>query len=486
MNQTSNPAWNQTNPSAWVQTNSSAWVQTNSSAWIQTNSSAWIQTNPSAWIQTSNPAWNQTSSSAWNQTTPLVPEWSALPVCILLTFLTGIIGNGVLLVVFLTHRTLWTPFNVYVVNLLIANCCCIATQFPFDVISDLYGGLWPVGERLCSYYIIVGWFFQPVIFNSHQLIAINRIWAVTRPISYRRIHSIRTATCLCLGVWAYVMVGLAPGLLQDAMYYRQPADGPGGCQLNTPGQLAWAVAVQIIYYIWPQVMMIVALLVISTAKRKQTKLNLTRKSGAVAPSHAGSQKRSDLESPRGAAGATTAVDPAHDEAPPTGQQRRPTQRSHGDLLLVLLTLTVTVCWTPNNVYFSWLFFEPLDAPVFFAVTTILLALQATIDPILFTLALRSLPLPVCILLTFLTGIIGNGVLLVVFLTHRTLWTPFNVYVVNLLIANCCCIATQFPFDAISDLYSGLWPIGERLCSCCIIISCFFRPARAARCYTQRS
>ncbi|OWA51500.1 hypothetical protein BV898_15980 [Hypsibius exemplaris] len=273
-----------------------------------------------------------------------------LPVCILLTFFIGLIGNAGLLVVFITHRPLWTPFNVYVVNLLVADCCCIALQFPLDFITDLYGGLWPIGEAACSFYVFATTFFQALIFNSHQLIAVNRIWAVAHPISYRHIHSVCTACYLCAGVWLYVFVGTAPGVIQDSMYYREPADGPFGCMLNTPAQMGWGVAVQIIYFNGPQFTMLLALVLILMAKRRRTRLKLTSRSGAVAPSHTGStlQKRTEVEFVR-SAGATTAVvdaDPggASDMGPrPSAAQRRPVQqRSHGNLLLVFLTFSVTI------------------------------------------------------------------------------------------------------------------------------------------------
>ncbi|OQV16610.1 hypothetical protein BV898_09280 [Hypsibius exemplaris] len=141
---------------------------------------------------------NETNqSSPGGSTGNVTAQWSALPVCELLALITGLTGNGALLIVFLLNlQTLWTPFNVYVVNLLVANCAVLSTQLPLDVYTNLHDGQWTLGEHACSYYIVVSAYFEPVVFNSHQLIAINRIWAVTHPISYRRIHSVRTALCL--------------------------------------------------------------------------------------------------------------------------------------------------------------------------------------------------------------------------------------------------------------------------------------------------
>ncbi|OQV16605.1 hypothetical protein BV898_09275 [Hypsibius exemplaris] len=67
-------------------------------------------------------------------------------------------------------------------------------------------------------------------------------------------------------------------------------------------------------------------------------------------------------------------------------------RSNGTLLLILLIISVAVCWTPNNVYFSWTFYDPtwLDTN-FLAAPTIPVTLQATFDLIImFTLAFPQL------------------------------------------------------------------------------------------------
>ncbi|OQV16604.1 hypothetical protein BV898_09274 [Hypsibius exemplaris] len=329
---------------------------------------------------------NETNATIASNETVLTPQWAPLPVCLLLTFLTGFTGNGLLLMVFATHRALWTPFNVYVVNLLVANFCCIVTQFPFDVYSTLYGG-WGLGERVCDFYISAAWFFQPVIFNSHQMIAINRIWAVSHPISYRRIHSIRTAVSLCCGVWVYVFVGLSVGVIQDRLYHRLPLD-TSGCQLDPMPQFVWAVVIQVVYIIWPQIVMVVALVVIFMAKRAKNRINMAMHS-TVASQGGGAQlsRRSGGDSvPHPTAGGDE-----HDSQ--QKKPNRPVQRSNGTLLLVLLTLSVTVCWTPNNVYYSWFFFDQqLNIPVFSAITIILIAFQATVDPIMFTLAFPSLRL----------------------------------------------------------------------------------------------
>ncbi|OQV16601.1 hypothetical protein BV898_09271 [Hypsibius exemplaris] len=334
---------------------------------------------------------NDTNETAWNQRadndTQTAAEWTVLPVFQLLTALSGFLSNGVVFLVFAVNRSLWTPFNVYVVNLLIANCACIVTQFPMDIVVSLYHGGWTLSEPVCSYYLLTSWYLQPVIFNSHQLIAINRIWAVTHPISYRGIHSTRTAMCLCVGVWIYVFVGLAPGLVNDTAYYRVPLQTPGLCNLNTEAQLHWALAVQIIFYIWPQIFMLIASLVIFLVKSARRRRANRGRSNTVAPAMRGTNSNPQRTGREPTANITAATD--NSETPSTpGRQRQ--KSSHGNLLLLLLTVSVTVCWTPNNVYYTWQFFTAYDEPTFYTVTTILFAIQTTIDPVMFALALTPL------------------------------------------------------------------------------------------------
>ncbi|OQV17089.1 hypothetical protein BV898_08805 [Hypsibius exemplaris] len=325
----------------------------------------------------------------------ITPGWTPLSIVQLIIAVWGLVGNGGLFVVFATHRALWTPFNVYVVNLIVANCVCIIVQFPLDTLSSLYDGKWILGETVCTFYLQVLWCLQPIVFNSHQMIAINRIWAVIHPISYRSIHSIRTALCLCAGVWVYVIIGVTPGVLRDTLYFRVPLPVKPQidyCQINTDAQLSWAVAIQVVYYIWPQVTMVAALVIIFFIKRVRQRAKAVRRSNAVVPNlNGGSAKEQQVEDhDRSGSGATPAVPSNSLEARLKPIQHPAAPHSHGNLLLVLLTISVTICWTPNNVYYTWMFFKQLDYPVFYYFTTILFCLQAAIDPIMFTLALKAL------------------------------------------------------------------------------------------------
>ncbi|OQV17856.1 hypothetical protein BV898_07987 [Hypsibius exemplaris] len=285
-----------------------------------------------------------------NRTDGAAEKWTVLPVFQLITALTGFIGNTFVIVAFAVNRSLWTPFNVYVINLVFANWALTVLQFPMDVISSLSEGKWSLGETACTYYILAEWYLQPLILNSHQAIAINRVWAIGFPISYRRFHSVRIAIGLCVGVWCYVLVGLAPGFLPDVLYNRVPLSANHtSCELNWRAQFSWAVAFQTIFLIWPQIFMVLAFGVIFVRQRMRQQSRAAWRSNEVRPSRVEEQqngRQRNSESNRGSA----------------------SKEQQGNILLLLLTISITICWSPNNIYFTGQYIWDYDSPDLFVVS----------------------------------------------------------------------------------------------------------------------
>ena len=123
------------------------------------------------------------------------------------------------------------------------------------------------------------------ICNCHMLIAINRMWAVSFPISYRSMHSTRTAVALCIVVWLYVHVGVGPPVIIDALYFHLPEE-TFGCLVNAPEQTTWEIVIEVIYWL-PQIVMLSAFPVTWWAKRKQKrKMHGGGQGNAVGPATA--------------------------------------------------------------------------------------------------------------------------------------------------------------------------------------------------------
>jgi hypothetical protein len=82
--------------------------------------------------------------------------------------------------------------------------------------------------------------------------------------------------------------------------------------------------------------------------------------------------------------------PTDKRAPLKSEKVKPKTRSHGNLVLGLLVVSVAICWTPDTVYYLIITFTNMDAPIYYQVATILFSCQTMLDPILFTVALKSL------------------------------------------------------------------------------------------------
>ncbi|OQV19859.1 hypothetical protein BV898_06129 [Hypsibius exemplaris] len=317
-------------------------------------------------------------SSSVNLTTKrdVSPQWTLIPIFYIVTAVVGFLGNGTILFLFAWDRTLrrkYKAFNVYVVNLLSANMCCILVMYPLSIITHIYPTSWYLGEPACGLLIYALDVLEAVVINSHALIAVARVWAVVDPITYRDYHSIRVALITCLVVWVYLHVFMAPRIILDALYYRLPV-ATHGCQLNVFAQKGWSIAELLVNYLLPTVVILLAFPTILGAKI------LRRMNGAaVGP------KSADIS----AVGGLPMVPKVRQRSVPTDQPsvlenaRRATGKYH---MLAALTVSVTVCWSPLLIFFSLVHFRPRYwDTTWFQVGTVMYTCQTMLDPVLFTL-----------------------------------------------------------------------------------------------------
>ncbi|OQV22576.1 hypothetical protein BV898_03402 [Hypsibius exemplaris] len=359
------------------------------------------------------------NGSAVNGTTTLIQQWNAITIVCLVTTLSGILGNGMLLYVFARERSLITPFNVYLINLLLLNFVSVLIQYPMDFISYLYDGAWLLGELACDAYLYAAWPLQTIVGTGYEFacdVAVNRVWAMVHPISYRNKHSIKTALLACAAVWIGIHAIFSPMVIHDRLYYRPPVK-TAGCSVVTDKQIGYCAVLE--YFIWQgQLIMTIAVPIIFFARRSHRRSRYgNRMAAAVAPlqpaiidvrdMQAREEKLQAIQgapmagnpSPNGLASgsievvsiphqADTSNNNATDMA--AGKQKQGRGSSKGLLLLVLLTISANICWSPSNFYFTWILYQPIDNPVFYFVQYTLFAVQTTIDSIMITLAFPNL------------------------------------------------------------------------------------------------
>ncbi|OWA51163.1 hypothetical protein BV898_15657 [Hypsibius exemplaris] len=159
-----------------------------------------------------------TNETARNVT--LAPLWSFSPTFSLVFCILGSITNFSALSLFL--KNLRVPFDIYVINLLGTNLACLLLQYPFAIKSSLFNSRWTMGNQACSFYLYCLSVFDAGIINSHAVIAVNRAWAITRPMSFRAAHTKRFTLTVCLIMWLYIHLLNTWSNINDIIVYILP------------------------------------------------------------------------------------------------------------------------------------------------------------------------------------------------------------------------------------------------------------------------
>lgn len=158
------------------------------------------------------------------------PVWPATIICEIVTVILMLLCNSFVLLVFSLKTELVTPFTIYIIALFSANIIYGLTRNILDVINVPYQTWW-TGEVSCTLYNYSNWAFFTIPIHCHMLIAANRMWAISFPVSYRQRHAKKMAFFLCFCAFAYVHVIDGPPVVLDTLIYRLPI-AENGCNIN--------------------------------------------------------------------------------------------------------------------------------------------------------------------------------------------------------------------------------------------------------------
>ncbi|GAV03690.1 hypothetical protein RvY_14080 [Ramazzottius varieornatus] len=146
----------------------------------------------------------------------------------------AIVAGGILsvgqLIVFVKRRSLGNPFGVYLINLLAIDTILVFVHGPFNLI-DRYGSSWYLGLQACIFWGHVSFTYQNLVIVAHFLIALNRVWAVLFPFSYRTHHSTKVAILHCVAPWLFLNIVNIPVALVTS--YITPGTLNGRLKCNS-------------------------------------------------------------------------------------------------------------------------------------------------------------------------------------------------------------------------------------------------------------
>ncbi|XP_055334060.1 alpha-2B adrenergic receptor-like [Paramacrobiotus metropolitanus] len=320
---------------------------------------------------------NFSTTNTANNDTTLQFTWSFVPAMEAVIFPCVLIFNGSILALFLVTRRFQIPFNIYLINVITSNIVFALLDNPLDILNFI-SSYWWLGNTWCTVYLYAINVSSGIVMQSHMLITINRIWAVTFPHSYRRHHSVRNAAVLVIAVWLLVHVVSLPGLIMDATLYRLPIEITG-CIINTNEMPVWSIMLQLIIFALPNLCIILAYPYLVSMRLRQRKVRAANRSPATTKFGGSVHFKANRYYHREAS-ASASVTVTNNKAPERSQRRD----NRAFAIFTALTVSITACWTPLDTYYTISCFMDLSTYVkTLEFCEILFVLQPALDPIFF-------------------------------------------------------------------------------------------------------
>nr|XP_057907920.1 melanopsin-A-like isoform X1 [Doryrhamphus excisus]XP_057907931.1 melanopsin-A-like isoform X1 [Doryrhamphus excisus] len=115
---------------------------------------------------------------------------------------TGTVGNFLVIYAFSRSRSLRTPANMFIINLAITDLLMCVTQSPIFFTSSMHKR-WIFGEKACELYAFCGALFGICSMITLTVIAIDRYFVITRPLSSIGVLSRKRALVILAAAWMY-------------------------------------------------------------------------------------------------------------------------------------------------------------------------------------------------------------------------------------------------------------------------------------------
>ncbi|UXI19999.1 ERGIC-53 protein [Sarcoptes scabiei] len=114
--------------------------------------------------------------------------------------LTTLIGNILVIIVVVRFHRMRTVTNILLASLAVADITVASLVMPFTVVYDIYR-YWPWGPVLCHFWISCDVMCCTASILHLCCVAIDRFWAITRPLRYRSLISKRRLFCCIISIW---------------------------------------------------------------------------------------------------------------------------------------------------------------------------------------------------------------------------------------------------------------------------------------------
>ncbi|XP_055350167.1 5-hydroxytryptamine receptor 1D-like [Paramacrobiotus metropolitanus] len=299
----------------------------------------------------------------------------------------GLILNAILGWTFAIRANQKVPFDFYFLSLLAVNIVLEGTMIPFSYINAFYPVL-NIGIPGCVFYVYAVYAFniaQPV---NHAVIALNRIWAMVHPISFRDFQKPRSVGTVIAIIWV-VPHAIAMSTAVISVTSRHATQSMFCFNIMGVPSLAEKISESIQKIIGLLSFLIttasIPIVIWKLRKRLMGKENTVQPS-TTNRSAASSQQtaHSMLSQPATSQSATNGLTPLKTN---DGKDKEKAQENQANLFMGVLGVSIALCWAPYAIYFG---FQPIFGyfnMTAISVVIILSSCQSVADPVLLFLTL---------------------------------------------------------------------------------------------------
>lgn len=196
----------------------------------------------------------------------------------------GFFGNGFVLYVLIKTYHEKSAFQVYMINLAIADLLCVCT-LPLRVVYYVHRGIWFFGDFLCrlSTYALYVNLYCSIFFMTAM--SFFRCVAIVFPVQNINLITHKKARCVCVGIWIFVILASSPFLMnksyKDEKNNTKCFEPPQNSQAKNHVMILHYVSL-FIGFIIPFVIIIVCYtMIILTLLKKSMKKNLSSRKKAI-------------------------------------------------------------------------------------------------------------------------------------------------------------------------------------------------------------
>lgn len=119
------------------------------------------------------------------------------------------LGNGCVIYIFLTTKSIRTPTNMFIVNLAFSDMCMMTTQGLPVAINAFVQDYWMWGATVCQVYACIGGIFGTCSIMTMVVIGFDRYNVIVKGFSGTKITGGKAAGIL-FAIWTYSILGCCP------------------------------------------------------------------------------------------------------------------------------------------------------------------------------------------------------------------------------------------------------------------------------------